>query len=152
MVGRSITVTRHSFSLILCSRDRQGCQQMVNKRSGWLCIFRNQLTMTWGTWLSWSYGSWIYNFLCNQCLSSLKLWVRIPPRRSVLDTTLCDEVYQWLTTGRWFPPGSPVSSTNKTDCHDMTGILLKVALNTITTTLATGMILLWKFSPLFFSY
>jgi hypothetical protein len=27
---------------------------------------------------SWSYGSWIYNYLCNQCLSPLKLWVRIP--------------------------------------------------------------------------
>jgi hypothetical protein len=25
---------------------------------------------------SWSYGSWIYNYLCNQCLSPLKLWVR----------------------------------------------------------------------------
>jgi hypothetical protein len=25
--------------------------------------------------LSWSYGSWIYNYLCNQCLSPLKLWV-----------------------------------------------------------------------------
>jgi len=22
-----------------------------------------------------SYGSWIYNYLCNQCLSSQKLWV-----------------------------------------------------------------------------
>jgi hypothetical protein len=29
-------------------------------------------------------------------------------------------------------PGTPVSSTNKTDCHDITEILLKVALNTIT--------------------
>jgi hypothetical protein len=28
------------------------------------------------TWL-WSYGRWIYNYLCNQCLSPLKLWVRI---------------------------------------------------------------------------
>ena len=28
-------------------------------------------------------------------------------------------------------PGPPVSSTNKTDCHDITEILLKVALNTI---------------------
>jgi hypothetical protein len=27
--------------------------------------------------------------------------------------------------------GTPVSSTNKTDCHDITEILLKVALNTI---------------------
>jgi hypothetical protein len=26
------------------------------------------------------YGSWIYNYLCNQCLSPLMLWVRIPPR------------------------------------------------------------------------
>jgi hypothetical protein len=27
--------------------------------------------------------------------------------------------------------GTPVSSTNKTDCHDITEILLKVAINTI---------------------
>ena len=26
------------------------------------------------SWL-WSYGSWIYNYLCNQCQPSLKLWV-----------------------------------------------------------------------------
>jgi hypothetical protein len=26
---------------------------------------------------SWSYGSWIYNYLCNQCTSPLMLWVRI---------------------------------------------------------------------------
>ena len=25
----------------------------------------------------WSYGSWIYNYLCNQCLLPLKLWVCI---------------------------------------------------------------------------
>jgi N6-adenosine-specific RNA methylase IME4 len=31
----------------------------------------------------------------------------------------------------WFPPGTPVSFTNETDCHDITEILLKVALNTI---------------------
>jgi hypothetical protein len=29
------------------------------------------------SWL-WSYGGWIYNYLYNQCLSPLKLWVRIP--------------------------------------------------------------------------
>ena len=27
---------------------------------------------------SWSYGSWIYNYLCSQCLSPLMLWVRTP--------------------------------------------------------------------------
>jgi hypothetical protein len=29
-------------------------------------------------WLSWSYDSWIYNYLCNQCLLPLTLWVRTP--------------------------------------------------------------------------
>ena len=41
---------------------------------------------------------------------------------------------QWLATGRWFSPGTAVSSTNKTDLHDITEILLKVVLNTITLT------------------
>ena len=36
--------------------------------------------------------------------------------------------------GRWFSPGPPVSTTNKTDRHDITGILLKVTLNTKKTT------------------
>ena len=33
--------------------------------------------------------------------------------------------------GRWFSPGTLVSSTNKTDHHDITEILPKVALNTL---------------------
>jgi len=40
-----------------------------------------------------------------------------------------------LAAGRRFFLGTPVSSTNKTDCYDITEILLKVALNTITLTL-----------------
>ena len=51
--------------------------------------------------------------------------------RGELDTTISDKLCQWLATGRWFSPGTPVSSTNKTDRHDITEILLKVALNTI---------------------
>ena len=47
------------------------------------------------------------------------------------DTTLCDKVCQWLATCRWFSVGTPVIHTNKTDRHDITEILLKVALNTI---------------------
>ena len=46
--------------------------------------------------------------------------------------TLCDNACQRLATGRWFSPGTPVSSTNKTD--DIPEILLKVALTTITQT------------------
>jgi hypothetical protein len=34
--------------------------------------------------------------------------------------------------GWWFSLCTPVWSTNKTDCHDITKILLKVALSTIT--------------------
>ena len=85
---------------------------------------------TKGPLWSWPYGSWIYNYLCNQCLSPLT-WVRIPLRRGVLYTILCDKDCQWLTAGQWFSPGTPVSSTNKTDRHDIAEILLKVVLNTI---------------------
>jgi hypothetical protein len=69
----------------------------------------------------WSYGSWIYNYLCNQSVSPLMLWVRISIRARC--TTLCDKVCQWLPRGRWFSVGPPVSSTNKTDRHDITEIL-----------------------------
>jgi hypothetical protein len=41
-----------------------------------------------------------------------------------------DKVYQLLAHGRWFSPGTPASSTTKTDHHDIAEILLKVALNT----------------------
>ena len=76
------------------------------------------------------YGSWIYNYLCNQSLSLLMLWVWITFRRGVLDTILCDKVCQWLVAGRWF---SAVSATIKTDCHHLDEVLLKVSLNTINT-------------------
>ena len=46
------------------------------------------------------------------CLSPLILWVRIP--RLARGTPLSDKVCQWIA----------VSSTNKTDRHDMTEILL----------------------------
>jgi hypothetical protein len=64
-------------------------------------------------------------------LINTKTSIQTPVRRSVLDKTLCDKVCQRLATGRWFSSGTPVSSCNKTDLHDITEILLKVALNTI---------------------
>ena len=63
----------------------------------------------------------------------LGLWFRIPLIvRCVLDTTLCDKVCQLLVLGLWFSQGTLVSSTNKTDSHDRTEILLKLALSTLT--------------------
>ena len=41
-----------------------------------------------------------------------------------------DKVYRLVAHGRWFSPGTPVSSTTKTGRHDIAEILLKVALNT----------------------
>ena len=43
--------------------------------------------------------------------------------RVVLDT-LCDKVCQWLATSQWFLG----FATNKTDCHNITAILLKMVL------------------------
>jgi hypothetical protein len=82
----------------------------------------------------WSYGSWIYNYLYNQCLSPTKLrvWISLMARcTDLLETTLCDKVFQW----QWVSLGTPVSSTNKTDRHDITIILFKVVLNIIILTL-----------------
>ena len=51
----------------------------------------------------------------------------------VLDTTYkCDRVCQWLATGLWCTLSTLVSSTNKTDRQNITEIMLKVALSTIT--------------------
>ena len=61
--------------------------------------------------------------------------------QNILSTTLMTifvrsfiPISENLATGRWLspgPPGPPVSSTNKTDRHDITEILLKVMLSTI---------------------
>jgi hypothetical protein len=37
-------------------------------------------------------------------------------------------LYQLLAHGRWFPPGTPASSTTKNGHHDIADILMKVAL------------------------
>jgi len=45
--------------------------------------------------------------------------------------TASDKVYQLLSHGRWFSPGTPASSTTKTGRHNIAEVLLKVALSTI---------------------
>ena len=84
---------------------------------------------------SWSYGSQIYSYLCNQCLSQLMLWVRIPLMARCAQYNIM--WYSLIVTcdSRGFSPGTTVFSINKPDRHDITEILLKVALSTITLTL-----------------
>jgi hypothetical protein len=72
----------------------------------------------WPSW-PWSYGSWIYNYLCNQCLSPLMLWVRISIRARC--TTLCDKFVSDFSS---FPQPIKLTATIYTE------ILWKVALNT----------------------
>ena len=69
------------------------------------------------SWL-WSYGSLTHNYLCNQCLSPLyiyiTLWVRTLFRRGVLDTTLFIKFVIDLRQGRGFlrfPPPMKLSPT-----------------------------------------
>ena len=95
---------------------------------------------------SWLYGSWIFNCIvytffctytnCNQTISAYHHWIWCSELKSFHSEAysiqhLCDKVCQWFATGLWLSQSTPVSSTNKTDRHDITEILLKVALNTI---------------------
>ena len=45
-----------------------------------------------------------------------------------------DKVCKWVVAGWWFSPGTPVSSTNKTDRLDIAEPLLKETLNIINQT------------------
>ena len=81
-----------------------------------------------------SYGSLIY--LCNQWLSPLNIWVRIPLIERCIHciydcfylTIGCYSIQHYVivcqryTTGCWFSPGTPVSSTTKTDRHDLISV------------------------------
>jgi hypothetical protein len=55
-------------------------------------------------------------------------------------------VYQLFANGRWFSPGIPASSTTKTGRHDITEILLKVALNTKNQSINPNCVLNLKFA------
>jgi hypothetical protein len=75
-----------------------------------------------------------------KCRLDLQLPVQsVPvPTEVVSSNPIHCEVYSIqqyvIKTGLFFSPGTPVSATNKTDCHDITEILLKVALSTINQT------------------
>jgi hypothetical protein len=70
-----------------------------------LTVTLNTITLTQTVYV------WHRSYVNGNCVRM----IRTPPRRDVLDTTICDKVCQWLEAGRWFSPGIPVSSMNKTD-------------------------------------
>ena len=87
----------------------------------WYLLLMLDFTTTWPSWLS---SSCIYNYLCNQCVSPLTLWVQTLFMARC--TTLCDKVCQWLAPGRWFSLWYTNSNSNSNsllilnptkDCH-----------------------------------
>ena len=63
------------FLLKNLSSVNQWVMFTVNVHVQYTLIYYTHLLVFWGS--SYSYVSWIYNYLCNQCLSPLKLWDRI---------------------------------------------------------------------------
>ena len=73
---------------------------------------------TEGTTWSWSYaiyGSWIYNYLCNQWLSPLKFWFWIPLMARCTWYSIMWQVSGFL----WV---LPISSSNKTEILVKSGV------------------------------
>ena len=99
---------------------------LMRKRQDWFA--RNQMYVL-ALSLSWSYGSWIYNYkyVPMQSVPMLRVWIPLMARCIRYNIILywC----QWLATGLWFSPDASLSFINKTDRHDTTEILLKVTLN-----------------------
>jgi hypothetical protein len=83
------------------------------------------------------------NFITYCCIEYILPWAGFKLATLVMIGTDCigncksnyHTICQWLATGCWFSPGTLVSSNNKTKCHKITEILLKVVLYTITLTL-----------------
>ena len=73
------TTTWYKYQLLFCSincggKNSEGHDQLKQNVLHWNhCLH----TYHGGWWWWWSYGTRIYNYLCNQCLSPLKLWVPI---------------------------------------------------------------------------
>ena len=88
-----------------------------------LSFFDLQLIL-WNMGASWSYGSWIHKYRCNECLSPLKLWVRISLMARCIRYNIMWYSLSVTCAGQWFSLGIPVSSTNKPDRYDITEILL----------------------------
>ena len=68
--------TRQLFFPQTCpSRCRHRTTTKQSTLASILFLIKHSVCFHGSSW-SWSYDSWIYNFLCNQCLSPLMLWVR----------------------------------------------------------------------------
>ena len=81
---------------------------------------------------SWFHGNWIYNYLCNQCILPLTLWVRIPLMARWTRYNIMCLSLSVISAGRWFSPSTPISSTNETDRHYIAEVFLNMVWKIIT--------------------
>ena len=94
--------------------------------------------MSVGPAWSWSYDSWLYNYLCNQCISPPTWWARIPPRRDILNA-LSDKLvsdlrqvgvflryFDFLYQQNWPPRYSRNIVESGVIYHNRTGIVICV--------------------------
>jgi hypothetical protein len=85
----------------------QWSQEMKNTHMTGSCIaFINDNTYRGLSW-PWTYGSWIYNYLCNQCRSPLMLWLRISCDKFVGDLRQVGGLLHVLR----FPPSIKLATT-----------------------------------------
>ena len=95
---------------------------MRGKRSVKVKFCFNPVLFQWeqGSSWWWSYDSWIYNYLCNQFLSPLKLWVWIPLMARCMHPIKIIQLYVimfvsnlWQVGGfpRFPPPTNKLTST-----------------------------------------
>ena len=103
-----------------------------------LIALYDQRNFHWLTLLLWQvdWTIYLYSFLklYDIVLYSVYPSVLFPTIYGVSTIQHYAIVCQWLASGQWFFQGILVSFTKKNDCHDITEILLKVVLNTITLT------------------
>ena len=93
---------KYNYLSWCCNIIRYRCQQMFKYMFMYNIIITLPILITAGgrRW-SWSYGSWIYNYLCNHCLSPLTLWVRTPFMASCT-------LYNFMWSSLWVTCGSSV--------------------------------------------
>jgi hypothetical protein len=91
-----VSMQNPSISLLYNENQKSSISLLYNE---------NQKGSSW----SWSYGSYIYNYLYNQRVSHQSWDLESRSWRDVLNTALCDDVCQLHAAGRWYSPGIPVS-------------------------------------------
>jgi hypothetical protein len=123
---------------------------LCTRSTRWVGLFYSHRTVTTCPRVDMSFHSdTLSYFQANQSLSVLQNYVRLEEKQKIQIYCLWfrdhrgrDRIVVGFTTTYAISVYHPPSSTNKTDHHDITEILLKVALNSISLTLSPVFVLI----------